>query len=178
MKVLLRESIVGLGSLGEVVKVAAGYGRNFLLPQGKAVAVTASNLARLEHERKKLLAREAARKHDLQGLAARLAGVSCNIPVQSNAEGRLYGAVTPRIIADALRHLGHEIESSQVLTDQPIRELGVYDVTIRLHAEVDAQVKVWVIDAVDGNSALDGDGATKGAAADETAAEPQPATAE
>ncbi len=146
MEVLLRQDVSKLGTVGDIVNVKPGYGRNYLLPKGIAVAVTKGNLKQLQHEKRKLVALEARRKEKFKEVAGKLSAVSVSIPVEASDAGHLYGSVNATMIAQALTAEGHQVEARQVLLDAPIKELGVYTVRVRLHSEVEAESKVWVVE--------------------------------
>ncbi len=146
MEVLLRQDVSKLGSVGDIVKVRPGYARNYLLPKGIAVAVTKGNLKQLQHEKRKLVALESRRKEKFEAVANKLGATSISIPVEASETGHLYGSVSAPMIAKALTDEGHTIDVRQVLLDQPIKELGVYTVRLRLHTEVEAEVKLWVVE--------------------------------
>ena len=145
MKLILRADVENLGSLGDVVEVKAGYGRNFLLPQGLAMVASPSNLKSFEQERKKLQARMDAVRADAQALQARLEALEVVIPMHVGDNDKLYGSVTTTIIGDALAALGVEVDRRRILMDAPIRTLGEHPVRVRLHASVIALVPVKVI---------------------------------
>jgi len=145
MKLILRADVENLGSLGDVVEVKAGYGRNFLLPQGLAMVASPSNLKSFEQERKKLQARMDAVRADAQSLQARLEALEVVIPMHVGDNDKLYGSVTTTIIGDALTALGVEVDRRRILMDAPIRTLGEHPVRVRLHASVIAMVPVKVI---------------------------------
>ncbi|MDD3685021.1 MAG: 50S ribosomal protein L9 [Desulfovibrio desulfuricans] len=145
MKLILRADVENLGSLGDMVEVKAGYGRNFLLPQGLAMVASPSNLKSFEQERKKLQARMDAVRADAQSLQARLEALEVVIPMHVGDNDKLYGSVTTTIIGDALTALGVEVDRRRILMDAPIRTLGEHPVRVRLHASVIALVPVKVI---------------------------------
>ncbi len=145
MELLLKQNVEDLGRIGDVVKVKSGYARNYLLPRGLAVAVTKSNLAEIERARATALAEEQQRLSGMKELAGKLGDVSVTIEGRANAEGHLFGSVTTMQIAAALRDKGVHVDDKQVRLDQPLKEIGVYDVAIHLHASVEATVKVWVV---------------------------------
>jgi large subunit ribosomal protein L9 len=155
MRVLLRESVEKLGTIGEIVDVRDGYGRNYLLPRGIAVPVTTENIRRLELRKQELLAEEARRKATAESLATALKDESVTIPMKAQKaeaggeaeEGKLYGSVTAQMIADAFVIKGYAVEARMVLLDQPIKALGVYEVRLRLHPGTEATAKVWVVEA-------------------------------
>ena len=145
MKIILRADVENLGRLGDVVTVKAGYGRNYLLPQGLAMLVTPGNLKAFELERKKLQARMDALRADAQSVQARLEALEVVIPMHVGENDKLYGSVTSTIIGDALAALGVDVDRRRILMDAPIRTLGEHPVRIRLHASVIAVVPVKVI---------------------------------
>lgn len=145
MDLILLEKVINLGDLGDLVKVKAGYGRNYLVPQGKAVPANKKNLAEFEARRAEL---EAAAQQKLDGAQARQAGLAeLTVELTANAsdEGKLYGSIGPREIANAVTELGHEINKSEVIMGEgPIRMVGEFDVVVQLHADVDTVIKVIV----------------------------------
>ena len=145
MEIILRQAIENLGSPGDVVKVKAGYARNYLLPHGLAYEATPGNLKRIQLERDRLEAAENERRGAAQTLAERLEQVSLTFSARVGEEGKLFGSVTPADIAQQLETQGFHIEKRQVDLHEPIKALGVYRVPIRLHADVKPEVKVWVI---------------------------------
>lgn len=145
MKVILRSNIEQLGIIGEVVEVAPGYARNYLIPKDMAYPATTGNLKRIEFEKKKahLLAEketEAARKK-----AGEMKDLSLTFQVKVSEEEQLYGSVSTSDIAAELEKQGHLIERRHILLEEPIKQLGVYTVPVKLHADVQAEVKVWVV---------------------------------
>lgn len=150
MQVLLRREIDHLGAAGDLVTVRPGYARNYLLPQGLALAVSPENARLIEAERETLVQAEQVRVKALADVAQKLADVSVTIADKASPEGHLYGSVNAARIADALQALGFEVDAKMVDLDEPIKELNVYDVPVRLHSGVEASVKVWVVsDAAD-----------------------------
>lgn len=145
MELLLRQNIEHLGRVGDVVKVRPGYARNFLLPNGYAVMVTKANMAEIEKARARALVEEQERIGGLKELRAQLAETSITIEGRANEEGHLFGSVTAQNVAVALREKGFAIEEKQVRLENPIKEIGVFDVELHLHQGVDAIVKVWVV---------------------------------
>lgn len=145
MDLILLEKVQNLGDLGDLVKVKAGYGRNYLVPQGKAAPATKDNLAHFESRRAEL---EAAAKGKLGEAETRVAALSdlvVEILANASDEGNLYGSVGPREIADAVSNLGHELEKSEVIMGEgPIQTVGVFDVLVQLHADVETHIKVSV----------------------------------
>ena len=145
MELLLRQNVEHLGRVGDVVKVKSGYARNFLLPKGLAVPVTKANLAAIEHARSKVLAEEQQRIASFKDLGQRLAEVSVTIESRANEEGHLFGSVNQAQIAAALRDKGFAVEEKQIRLEQPLKEIGVFDVGLHLHQGVEATIKVWVV---------------------------------
>jgi large subunit ribosomal protein L9 len=145
MELLLKQNIEHLGRIGDVVKVKSGYARNYLLPRGLAVAVTKTNLAEIERARALALVEEQKRVAGMKELATKLGEASVTIEGRANAEGHLFGSVTAAQIAASLREKGIAVDEKAVKLDQPLKEIGVYDVVIQLHATVEATVKVWVV---------------------------------
>lgn len=145
MKVILRADVENLGSLGDVVNVKPGYGRNYLLPQGMAMIASPGNMKVFEHERKKLQARMDALRAEALGLQGRLEKLEIVIPMHVGENGKLYGSVTSSIIGEAIAAMGIDVDRRRILMDAPIRALGEHPVRIRLHADVVAVVPVKVI---------------------------------
>ena len=144
MELILREDVEKLGRRGDVVKVADGYARNFLLPRGLGMAVTAANKAMIEKERKVHEARLAKEKAEFEALAARIAGLRFVAPRKVGENEVLYGSVTGADVAEFLKTKGIEIDKRRVLLDEPIKALGEHEVKIRLHPEVQAPLKLLV----------------------------------
>jgi large subunit ribosomal protein L9 len=145
MEVILREDVDKLGSRGDMVKVAAGYARNFLLPQRKAVAATDSNRKIVEQERQSHLRKEAKQKGEAEELAKLVGAVTITIARKAGEEDHLFGSVTAADIADALTLQHYNVERRRIQLDEPIRTLGEHKVTVRLHREVTADVTVNVV---------------------------------
>lgn len=145
MEVILRQAIDNLGRPGDIVKVSPGYGRNFLLPRGLAYEATPGNKKRIQQERERLEAAEAARREAAEQLAKKLEDVSITFSARTGEEGKLFGSVTAADIAQQLEAQGFPVEKRQIDLPEPIKALGVYRVPVRLHADVKPEVKVWVI---------------------------------
>jgi large subunit ribosomal protein L9 len=146
MDLILLQKVQNLGDLGDLVKVKAGYGRNYLVPQGKAVPATKENLAAFEARRAEFEAAAQDRLGKAQARAAGLVDVVVELTANASEEGNLYGSIGPREIAIAVSELGHEINKSEVIMGEgPIRTVGEFDVNIHLHADVETQIKVIVI---------------------------------
>lgn len=140
------ENVENLGAEGDVVSVADGYARNFLIPKRLAAPVTEAARRRLEKLREQREIERKTRMDEARALAKRIKDASCTIPVKVGQEDKLYGSVTTMEIADALEKQGIKIDRHTLQLDQPIKELGVFDVKVKLHPEVDASIKVWVVE--------------------------------
>jgi large subunit ribosomal protein L9 len=147
VKIILVKDVDGVGRAGETVDVADGYARNYLVPKGFAMRATESNMAILDHERKLLELRKAKAVKVAKDLARRIKKLSCTIPKQVGENEKIFGSVTAMDIVKALAAEGIEIDKRQVVLEEPIRTLGIYPVLIRVHPEVDARLKVWVVKA-------------------------------
>lgn len=144
MKVILVQFVDNLGDIGDVVEVANGYGRNYLIPRGLAIAATAKNKRQLEHEQNMRAHRIARAQQDAQAFANELQTVSCRFIRKAGEEGKLFGSVTTMDIAESLKEAGFEIDRRRIQLDQPIRSLGEFAVPVRLRPEVVAELKVQV----------------------------------
>ncbi len=145
MKVILRADVENLGRLGDVVEVRAGYGRNFLLPQGIATLASAANIKNFELERRKLQAKMDAIRSEAASLAEKLQDYVLEIKMRVGDNEKLYGSITTHTIADLLIAQGFEIDRRKVLLEAPIRMLGEHPVRVRLHADVVPTVLVKVL---------------------------------
>lgn len=144
MEVILRQDVEKLGRRGEVVKVAEGYGRNFLLPRGLAMAVTEANKAMIEKEKKAHLARLAKEKQEWEAVAQRIGALRFVAPRKVGENDVLYGSVTSGDIAEFLKGKGIEIDKRKVVLDEPIKHLGDHEVKIKLHTEVQGTLRLLV----------------------------------
>ena len=145
MKIILKKDIASLGQAGEIVTVKNGYARNYLIPQGFAAMATDGNLRAFEVESKAATLRLQRSQREAQDLAAKLEKLSLTVSVQVGEEEKLFGSVTSQNIADLLADNGFEIDKKKILLEDPIKALGVYDVPVKLHQDVTAMVKVWVV---------------------------------
>ncbi len=145
MRVILRESIEKLGSAGEVVSVRDGFGRNYLLPRGMAVVATEKDVARFEHDKRVIAARAAKMSKELQAQADKLNQVSVTLSAQTGEGDRLFGSITARQIADALKDQGVTIDSKKLGLAEPIKSLGMTEVPVKLGPDISASIKVWVV---------------------------------
>lgn len=144
MKVILLERVAKLGQMGETVSVKDGYARNFLLPQGKALRANKANLERFENERAQLEARNLERKTEAEAVGAKLAGESIVVIRAAGETGQLYGSVATRDIATQLTENGFTVVRSQVSLRAPIKTIGLHEVSIVLHPEVEVEISVNV----------------------------------
>lgn len=144
MEVVLLERIEKLGQMGDVVNVKNGFARNFLLPQGKALRATQANMKRFELERAQLEARNLEQKKEAEAVAAKLDGESFIVIRSASEAGNLFGSVTGRDIADAATEGGFSVDRRQVALDKPVKELGLHEIRVILHPEVDATIKINV----------------------------------
>ncbi|UCD23818.1 MAG: 50S ribosomal protein L9 [Gemmatimonadota bacterium] len=145
MEVILRETVPSVGHAGDLVKVKAGYARNYLLPKGLAYPATAGNKKRVEAEAVQRAQRSAAEKGDAEVLAEKLATVSVEFTVKAGEGDKLFGSITSADIAERLGTLGYQIDKRIIELEEPIKMIGIYKVPIRLHTEVKAEVRVWVV---------------------------------
>ena len=147
MEVILRAAVEKLGHPGDVVKVSPGFERNYLLPRGIAYEATPGNLKRIAQEKGRLEAAETTRREAAQLVANTLEPISLTFSARVGEEGKLFGSVTSADIAQQLEAQGVHIEKRMIDLHEPIRALGVYKVPVKLHADVKAEIKVWVIKA-------------------------------
>lgn len=145
MDVILTENVKNLGTIGEVVKVKPGYGRNYLVPQGLAVEASESKLKELEHHKRQLNRKAEKLSKEASDVKARIEAVECTFVHKASEEGKLFGSVTTMEIAENLAAKGIEIDRRKILLEQPIKDLGQHEVDIKLNAGVNAIVKVNVI---------------------------------
>ena len=145
MNVILLHPVRGLGKTGDTVKVADGYARNYLIPNQLALPATAGSAKAVEHQRKLIEGRLVQEKKQAETEARELSATSCTIERLVGEENKLYGSVTDRDIAQALEAEGFTVEHSAIILEEPIKTLGVYEVPVRLHADVETKVKVWVV---------------------------------
>ncbi len=145
MDLILLEKVQNLGDLGDTVTVKPGFGRNFLLPQGKAVPATKENVARFEAQRAELEQAAEAKLSEASKRAEALADVVITIATNASDEGKLYGSIGPREVSQALSDAGHEVEKAEVIMGEgPIRTTGEFDIHLQLHADVETDIKLIV----------------------------------
>lgn len=147
MQLILKEDVPNLGTMGQLVMVKPGYGRNYLIPRGLAVEATSRNIKNLEHQRRVIDKRRATLLAEARDLEAKLKETSVTIAKNTSDEDRLYGSVTNREIADALAAEGINLDRRKIEIAEPIRSLGVFTVKVRLSSELTGELKVWVVKA-------------------------------
>ena len=145
MKVILRQDYEALGKVGEVVTVKDGYARNFLIPQKIAIMANPHIMRILEEEQRRLEKQKDKDRRQAEGLAKELETVSLTATVSVGEEDRVFGSVTAQTIADLLKEKGYDIDKRKILLDEPIKALGIYSVSLKLHADVEAKVRLWVV---------------------------------
>ena len=145
MEVVLLEDIPKLGKIGDIVKVADGYARNFLIPKSMAVKATSKKVKALEHERRLVQDRLEKSTREAERLAGRLEDYSCTIAKPVGESGKLFGAVTSMEIEQNLLDNGFKIDRKDIVLEEPIKSLGIYTVPIKLDSTVTANLKVWVV---------------------------------
>ena len=145
MQLILKEDILNLGFKGDVVNVKKGYGRNYLIPQGKAVIASESALKMLAEDNRQRAHKLAKIKADAEALAASLNGVSISIATKASESGKVFGSVTSVQIADTLAEKGFTVDRRLIALKEPLKELGAHKVVIKLHKEVSAEVEVVVV---------------------------------
>jgi large subunit ribosomal protein L9 len=145
VEVILLNTVPSLGERGETVRVKPGYARNYLFPRKLALPASDASRRVFKEEERVLAKRDELAKGTAQRAAGKLADVSCTIPVQVGEEDKLYGSVTANDISKVLKDQGFDIDRKQVELDEPIKQLGVYTINVRLHREISAPIKVWVV---------------------------------
>ena len=145
IEVILREDVKTLGRAGAMVRVKPGYARNYLLPQGLAYEATEGNKKRIAAESKARATRDQAEKTEAQKVATTLNAVTLNLSGKAGEEGKLFGSITSQDVADALARAGHTVDKRRIELEHPIKTIGEHAVTIRLHPEVHAQLRVTVV---------------------------------
>jgi len=145
MKVVLLEDIPKLGKMGDLIQAKDGYARNYLLPKKLAVPANPQNLKTLEHQKTLLTQKQNRIKRDAEKLAQKIEKISCTISKPAGEEDKLFGAVTSLDIESSLNEEGLKIDRKKILLEEPIKSLGIYKVPIKLHPEVTANIKIWVV---------------------------------
>ncbi len=145
MEVILNQDVERIGRAGQVIKVKDGFARNFLFPNKLAVPRNSANLKRLEEEQLKKQQASEKLLQEAQSLGTRLAAVSLTIPMLVQDEDKLYGSIGAQEIIRALKDEGFDIDKSNIALDEPIKKLGIYEVPLKLHADVTAKIKIWIV---------------------------------
>jgi len=145
MEVILKQDVDKLGKSGDIINVKSGYARNYLVPAGIALLASAQAKAQVAAEGRARAKEQTRQKEDAQKLAQRLSSISCTIPVKVGADEQLFGSVTTADIAKAIEEEGISLDRKMVLLDEPIKAIGIYQVPIKLHPEVTAAVKIWIV---------------------------------
>jgi len=146
MKVILKEDVKKIGSMGQIVTIADGFARNYLVPKGLAVEANIKNMKSLEHAKKVIQEKAKKVKASVQDFADRLSKISLVIKAKAGEEGKLFGSVTTMDIAEQLKSKGIEIDKKKISLDEPIKRIGTYAVSVRLHPEVDTQITLQVVE--------------------------------
>jgi large subunit ribosomal protein L9 len=145
MKIILRQDVDTLGAMGEIVTVKHGYARNYLIPRSMAYLASDASIKALEIEKKRFSKRLEKEKEHAIDLSAQLSELQVSVAMKVGEEGRLYGSVTPQMIAQELTLRGFDIDRRHIIIEDPIKSLGVFDVKVKLHTDVVTTLKVWVI---------------------------------
>ncbi|MBS1561267.1 MAG: 50S ribosomal protein L9 [Bacteroidetes bacterium] len=145
MKIILRQNVDTLGTIGEIVNVKAGYARNYLIPREMAYVASDGAIRALETEKKQYEVKMSKAKAHADVVAGQLAELQISIPMQVGEEGRLFGSVTAPMIAQELELRGYHVDRRLIIIEEPIKTLGIFDVKVKLHPEVVATLKIWVI---------------------------------
>jgi|SRR5690554_474113 len=145
MEVILLEDVANLGEMGEIVNVAAGYGRNYLIPNAMAEHASAARKSEIAHRLAVVEARREKERDEARKIVGDIDGVSISVPSRIAEDDRLYGSVTARDIADVLAQQGITVEHKQIELDAPIRELGIYKIPVKLASSIYAYVRLWVV---------------------------------
>jgi large subunit ribosomal protein L9 len=145
MQVILLEDVPSLGKAGDQVKVSDGYGRNYLIPKKKAMLATEKSLKAIEHQKREVQQRMGKTKKDAERLAQQIQALSCTFAKTVGESGKLFGSVTSMEIESYLKENGIDLDRKKILLEEPIKNLGMFTVPIKLHPEVTASLKVWVV---------------------------------
>jgi large subunit ribosomal protein L9 len=145
MQVILLENVPSLGKAGDLVKVSDGYGRNYLIPQKKALLATEKSLKVIEHQKRQVQQRMEKTKKDAEKMGQRIEVLSCTFVKTVGESGKLFGSVTSMDIENYLKENGIDVDRKKISLEEPIKNLGMFTVPIKLHSEVTANLKVWVV---------------------------------
>jgi len=147
MKIILQENIENLGSIGDIVKVAPGYARNYLIPKGFALLANERNTKAIEHAKRQLEYKKSKMLEQAKGFAAKIGAITLNLVHQAGEEGKLFGSVTNMELAEQLKANGIDIDRKKIVLTEPIKQVGEYSVTVKIQPEVTAEFKVIVTKA-------------------------------
>ena len=145
MKVILRRNFENLGKVGDILEVKDGYARNYLIPRQLAFAANKGNLRALEEEKVQLVKKDEKVLHLAQQLLTELEKISVTITVKVGEEDKMFGTVTSQMIADSIKEKGFDIDKRKIEIEEPIKALGIYNINVKIHPEVTASVKTWVV---------------------------------
>lgn len=145
MKVILKDDVKNVGNMGDIVKVADGYARNYLLPRGLAVEASTKNVKSVEHEKRIIQEKSKKIKNSAQDFSDRISKVTLVMKANAGEEGKLFGSVTTMDIAEALKNEGFDIDKKKISLDEPIKRLGEHTVNVKIHPEITTNVTVQVV---------------------------------
>lgn len=145
MKVILREDVASLGKQGDVVNVKDGFARNYLFPKNLAFTSTPEALKKVEALKKKRVVSLEKEKEQALEVAKKLSTISCTISAETTPDEKLYGSVTKRDIAESLKDEGFDIDEKKIILNEPLKSLGIYEIDLKLHPEVNAKIKLWIV---------------------------------
>ncbi|MFA5388715.1 MAG: 50S ribosomal protein L9 [Candidatus Omnitrophota bacterium] len=145
MKVILTEDVKDIGSIGDILDVKDGFARNFLFPKNLAKEAVDANLKIVESLKKKKLAAQVKEKKEAEEMKEKVSAFSCTIAVEAGDDDKLFGSVTAQDVSKAFELEGLMIDKRKIILEEPIKKLGVYNISVKLHPEVTAEVKVWVV---------------------------------
>ena len=145
MQIILLENVPSLGKAGDLVKVSDGYGRNYLIPKKKAILATEKSLKMVEHQKRQVQQRVEKTKKDAQKMAQQIEKLSCTFAKTVGESGKLFGSITSMDIESYLKENGIDVDRKKIVLEEPIKNLGMFTVPIKLSSEVTAQLKVWVV---------------------------------
>lgn len=146
MKVILKEDVRNIGKMGDIVNVADGHARNYLVPKGLALEANMKNIKSLEHEKRIIQEKAKKLKNVAQYLAEKISTISLTMKAKAGDEGKLFGSITTMDIADALKNEGIEVDKKKISLEEPIKRLGSYSVNVKIHPEISTQLTIQVIE--------------------------------
>jgi len=145
MQIVLLEDVPNLGKAGDTVKVSDGYGRNYLIPRKKAILATDRNIKNLDHQKRQVQQQIGNRKKDAERVAEQIEKLSCTFAKTVGESGKLFGSVTSMEIETYLKENGIDVDRKRILMEEPLKNLGMFTIPIKIHPEVTANLKVWVV---------------------------------